>query len=56
MQIIFDNNPDKTVEGIYLAVKNAYMADKLNRSHVHALAELFTELDNRLKEEKGCGE
>lgn len=55
MQIIFDDNPDRAVEEIYMVIKTAVKANVLNLKHVEALAELTTELANRLKEEESCG-
>lgn len=53
MQIIFDNNPDVAVEEIYLLVKTAAKTKVFATKHVEALAELTTELANRLKAEEG---
>ena len=55
MQIIFDNNPDKAVEEIYMTIKNAAKSGVFSLSHVEAIAELTTELANRLKVEEACG-
>lgn len=58
MQIIFDNNPDVTVEEMYTVAKDALQNpdSPWELRHVEALAELFTELANRLKVEEACGE
>lgn len=49
MQIIFDNNPDKAVEEIYMLIKTAVKTDVFCLKQVEALAELTTELANRIK-------
>lgn len=56
MQIIFNNNPDIAAEEIYMTIKTAARNGVFNLKHVEAIAELTTELANRLKEEKSCGE
>jgi len=58
MQIVFDNNPDVTVEEMYTVAKVALEDPNSpwELKHVEALAELFTELANRKKEELESGE
>lgn len=56
MIIVFDNNPDIAADEIYTLAKNAYKNGVFKSSHIEALADLFTELANRLKEEEACGE
>lgn len=55
MQIIFDNNPDVAVEEIYMMIKTAVQTNVFAPKHVEAIAELTTELANRLKVEENCG-
>lgn len=52
MTITFDNNPDKAVEEIYTMIKTAAQTNVFTIKHVEALAELTTELYNRLKVEE----
>ena len=53
MQIVFDSNPDVTVEEMYYVAKVALENPESSweLKHVEALAELFTELAARKKEE-----
>ena len=54
MQIIFDDNPETAVEEIYMMIKNAAKTNVIGLKHVEAIAELTTELANRLKVEEAC--
>lgn len=45
--------PELAVEELYGAIKGSYEVGRIKREQVEALAELTTELANRLKEEEG---
>jgi len=45
--------PELAVEELYEAIKGSYEMGHIKREQVEALAELTTELANRLKEEEG---
>ena len=55
MVIEFSSNPDIATEEIYMMIKVAVQTNVLEPKHVEAIAELTTELANRLKVE-GNGE
>lgn len=44
------------VEGMYIIIKKAALEKKVDVDGLNSLADLCTELANRLKEEKSCGE
>lgn len=44
--------PELAVEELYGAIKSSYEVGRIKREQVEALAELTTELANRLKEEE----
>ncbi len=48
--------PELAVEELYDAIKGSYELGRIKREQVEALAEMTTELANRLKEEESCGE
>ena len=47
--------PELAVEELYSAIKGSYEVGRIKREQVEALAELTTELANRLKEEEESG-
>ena len=55
-KIAFDDNPKVTIESIYLAVKELAKSGRLQTEDVKSLAELTTELANRMKEGEFSGE
>ena len=55
-EIAFDDNPKVTIESIYLAVKEFAKSGRLQTEDVKSLAELTTELANRMKEGEFSGE
>ena len=55
-EIAFDDNPKVTIESIYLAVKELAKSGRLQTEDVESLAELTTELANRMKEGEFSGE
>jgi len=46
--------PENFIEEVYDDIKVLTCIKILKSSHIEALAELFTELANRLKEEESC--
>ena len=44
------------VEGMYIIIKKAALEKKVDVDGLNSLADLCTELANRLKEEESCGE
>lgn len=48
--------PELAVEELYGAIKGSYEVGRIKKEHIEALAELTTELANRLKVEENCGE
>lgn len=46
--------PELAVEELYDAIKGSYELGRIKREQVEALAEMTTELANRLKEEENC--
>ena len=55
-EIIFDSYPRVTAEGIYMATKELAKSGVLKTENIEALAELMTELANRMKEGEFSGE
>lgn len=50
MQIQFDSDPRKNVEELYLLIKTAAKTGHFRQEHIEAIAEMVTELSNRMKE------
>ena len=51
---ISEYSPELFVDKLYHYIKFLAVSEQLNSDNVAALAELTTELANRLKEEEGC--
>lgn len=56
LEITIDNNPATTAESIYGIIKVLAKYGELKAENVEALAELLTELSNRMKEGEFSGE
>lgn len=56
LEIIFDSDPKVTTESIYMATKELAKSGRLKTENIEALAELMTELANRMKEGEFSGE
>lgn len=55
MKIVFEGDPEVAVAEVYDIIKTTAREGVFKAKHIEAIAELTTELANRLKVEEACG-